>query len=138
LSLVAGGSKAKHAVESTGIIWNRALPSNNEVTQTKRGGVMNDYIFFMHNDAEDEEHNRDDEWAAYFAKLEQAGAFQGGSAIGDGVCVSKAGTPPEITPHLSGYIQVQAESLNRARELVQGNPVFEAGGTVEIRELPKS
>jgi hypothetical protein len=33
---------------------------------------------------------------------------------------------------------VQAENLERARELVQGNPVFEAGGTVEIRELPKT
>ena len=99
---------------------------------------MNDYIFFMHNDARDGEHNRGDEWAAYFARLQQTGAFQGGSAIGDGVCLSKAGTPPGITPQLSGYIRVQAESLNRAQELVQGNPVFEAGGTVEIRELPKT
>jgi hypothetical protein len=99
---------------------------------------MNDYIFLMHNDARDEERNHGDEWAAYFAKLRQAGAFQGGSAIGDGVCLSKTGTPPGITPQLAGYIHVQAESLNQARELVQGNPVFEAGGTVEIRELPKT
>ena len=102
------------------------------------GGAMNDYIFLMHNDARDGKRNRGDEWAAYFAQLRQAGAFQGGSAIGDGVCMSKAGTPPGITPQRSGYIRVQAESLNRARELVQGNPVFEAGGTVEIRELPKT
>jgi hypothetical protein len=99
---------------------------------------MNDYIFLMHNDANDEKRTRGDEWAAYFAQLRQVGAFQGGSAIGDGVCMSKAGAPPGITPQLSGYIRVQPESLNRARELVQGNPIFEAGGTVEIRELPKS
>jgi hypothetical protein len=99
---------------------------------------MNDYIFLMHNDAKDAKRTRGDEWAACFAKLRQAGAFQGGSAIGDGVCLSKAGTPPGITPQLSGYIRVQAESLNRARELVQGNPIFEAGGTVEIRKLPKT
>jgi hypothetical protein len=96
---------------------------------------MNDYIFLMHNDAK---RNRADEWAAYFSQLRQAGAFQGGSAIGDGVCMSKAGTRRVITPQLSGYIRLQAESLNQARELVQGNPVFEAGGTVEIRELPKT
>lgn len=99
---------------------------------------MNDYLFLMHNDAQDDSRNRDGDWAAYFTKLRQAGAFQGGSAIGDGVCASKAATPPCITPHLSGYIHVQAESLERARELVAGNPVFEAGGTVEIRELPKT
>jgi hypothetical protein len=105
---------------------------------TNGGGAMNDYIFFMHNDAKEETHNRGEDWAAYFARLSQAGAFQGGSAIGDGVCLSKAGTARGITPQLSGYIRVRAESLDRARELVQGNPVFEAGGTVEIRELPKT
>lgn len=100
---------------------------------------MNDYIFFMHDDASGETGNRsDDEWAAYFTKLRQAGVFQGGSAIGDGVCVSKSTSVPGITPHLSGYIRVQAQSLSHARELVIGNPVFEAGGTVEIRELPKT
>jgi hypothetical protein len=99
---------------------------------------MNDYIFLMHNDVKDAKPDRGDEWAAYLARLREVGAFQGGSAIGDGVCISKAGTPPDITSQLSGFIRVQAESLNRARELIQGNPVFEAGGTVEIRELPKT
>jgi hypothetical protein len=100
--------------------------------------VMNDYILLMHNDAKKGTCGRGDEWAAYFSKLRQLGAFQGGSAIGDGVCLSKGETPPKITSHLSGYIRVQAESLCQARDLVQGNPVFEAGGTVEIRELPKT
>ncbi|MEI8019378.1 MAG: YciI family protein [Schlesneria sp.] len=99
---------------------------------------MNDYIFLMHNDGWDDGHSRDDQWAEYIAKLQQAGVFQGGSAIGDGICLSKAGTPPGITLHLSGFIRVQAESLSQAQELVHGNPVFEAGETVEIRELPKS
>jgi hypothetical protein len=99
---------------------------------------MNDYIFLMHNDARDGNGTGGDEWAAYFSRLRQAGAFQGGSALGDGVCLSKSGIPPGITQHLSGYIRIQAESLKRAQELVQGNPVFEAGGTVEVRELPQS
>jgi hypothetical protein len=98
---------------------------------------MNDYILLMHNDAPTSDGDRTAQWAAYFAKLRQARAFEGGSSIGDGVCVSKAGSPPGITRHLSGYIRVQAESLDKARELVNGNPVFEAGGTVEIRELPR-
>ena len=97
---------------------------------------MNDYFFLMHNDAQDTNRNQDEDWTDYLAKLRQAGAFQGGSAIGDGVCLSKSGTPIGITSRLTGYIRVQAESLDRARELVRGNPVYEAGGTVEIRELP--
>jgi hypothetical protein len=51
--------------------------------------------------------------------------------------VSKAGPRTEITGHLTGYIRVRAESLNAARALVAGNPVYEAGGTIEIRELPR-
>jgi len=98
---------------------------------------MNDYILLMHDNVSGERRDRSDEWAAYFAKLRQAGAFQGGSAIGDGICVSKSAPVPDITRHLSGYIRLRATDLGHARELVIGNPVFEAGGIVEIRELPR-
>lgn len=97
---------------------------------------MNDYIFFMHDDAPPGA-ERADSWDAYFATLRAAGAFQGGSAIGDGTCVSKHRSPPAISGHLSGYIRIRAADLAGARELVNGNPVYEAGGTVEIRELPR-
>ena len=99
---------------------------------------MNDYILLMHNDVPGQHRRRDEEWDAYFTKLRTAGAFQGGSAIGDGLCVSKAGLPRQITQHISGYIRIQAASLSAARKMVEGNPVYEAGGTVEIRELPKT
>jgi hypothetical protein len=94
---------------------------------------MNDYILFMHDDARG---GQERDWPGYFAKLRKAKAFEGGSSIGEGVCMSK-GAAPAITRHLAGYIRIQAESLERARELVIGNPVYEAGGTVEIRELPR-
>ncbi len=99
---------------------------------------MHDYILLMHNDAPDQSGERDAQWTAYFAKLQQAGAFQGGGAIGDGLCASKSPAARGITQHLAGYLRIQAESLSHARELVVGNPVFGAGGTVEIRELPKT
>ena len=97
---------------------------------------MTDFIFFMHDDVPEGQRRPDGEWAAYFAKLRDAGAFQGGSAIGDGVCESKSSAPPTITRHISGYLRIRADSLESARALVAGNPVYEAGGTVEIRELP--
>jgi hypothetical protein len=33
---------------------------------------------------------------------------------------------------------VKAASLEEAKSLLAGNPHFEAGGTVEIRELPRT
>jgi len=99
---------------------------------------MTDFILFMHNDAPQGQRRPDSEWEIYFAKLREVGAFQGGSAIGDGVCVSKSSPPVSITGHISGYIRVRAESIESARELVDGNPIYEAGGTVEIRELPRT
>ena len=99
---------------------------------------MNDYIFFMHDDVPNEHRGQDDGWSAYLAKLREAGAFEGGSAIGDGICASKSTAPTAMSRQIAGYIRIRAESLNAARELVIGNPVYEAGGTVEIRELPRT
>lgn len=99
---------------------------------------MTDFIFFMHDDVPQGQRRPDSEWETYFAKLREVGAFQGGSSIGDGVCASKSSPPVAITGHISGYIRVRAENLESARELVVGNPVYEAGGTVEIRNLPRT
>lgn len=99
---------------------------------------MKDYLFLMHNDvAPGSSEGSDTAWGRYISGLRSTGRFEGGSSIGDGVCVRKAGPLSEITAKLGGYIKVQAESLDEARKLLVGNPVFEAGGTVEIRELPR-
>lgn len=99
---------------------------------------MNDYIIFMHDDVpESTEQNDDAAWVQYFAMLRASGQFSGGSSIGPGICITKSGSAKKITSHLSGYIRVQAESLEQAKKLLAGNPVLESGGTVEIRELPR-
>ncbi len=97
---------------------------------------MRDYILLMHNDVPGGLPRPSNEWSAYFATLFQTGAFQGGSAMGDGVCMAKSGASRPTTGHLAGYIRVRAADLDAARAMVIGNPVYEAGGTVEIRELP--
>jgi len=97
---------------------------------------MPDYMLLMHTDAP--ERVDDALWGTYLGRLQASGHFQGGSAIGDGTCIRKVGTVPATTGHLSGYIRISAEDLTHARSLVAGNPVFEAGGTVEIRELPRT
>ena len=100
---------------------------------------MIDFIFLMHNDsAPAAGESGDDGWGAYIQKLKAMGRFDGGSSIGGGVCVNQAGTRVEVSAHIVGFITVKAESLQEARELLIGNPVYEAGGTVEIRELPRT
>jgi hypothetical protein len=38
----------------------------------------------------------------------------------------------------ANYIRIEAANLAEAEALLDGNPVYEAGGTVEIRRLPQS
>ncbi len=96
---------------------------------------MPDYIFLMHRDAPPTEAA---DWVAYIERLQKAGVFQGGSAIGAGACMNREGGVPPTTDHLTGYMRVTADDLEHARRLVIGNPAYEAGGTVEIRELPEA
>ncbi|MBL8773086.1 MAG: hypothetical protein JNK30_17015 [Phenylobacterium sp.] len=95
---------------------------------------MPDFIFLHHDDASGDGGL---DWDPYLTRLREAGVFQGGSEIGDGECVKKSGAAPEPTAHISGFIRVTAKDFAAARSLLSGNPVFEAGGTVEIRELPR-
>lgn len=95
---------------------------------------MPEYIFLMHDDADEDQ----TAWELYLQRLKQSGCFQGGSAIGDGICARKAGVVLSVTGHFTGYIRVTADSLDHAKSMLVGNPVFEAGGTVEIRDLPQT
>lgn len=95
---------------------------------------MGDYIMLMHGDAVERE--SDSAWQAYIGQLQASGAFGGGSAIGAGLCLRKNGDPAPPSDRLTGYIRVQAASVDEVRRLVPGNPTFECGGTVEIRTLP--
>jgi len=94
---------------------------------------MKDFIFLMHADTTSPE--RDEDWEPYIGRLIEAGCFQGGSSIGQGQAFSKEGDAAPLTRQLSGYIKIQAESLEGACAALEGNPTYEAGGMVEIREL---
>ncbi len=50
---------------------------------------MPDFILLMHDDAADD----DSGWEPYLEALRRKGCFEGGSAIGDGVCVRRRGAP---------------------------------------------
>ena len=55
---------------------------------------MAEYILLMHDDVAGV---RDSAWEPYLKSLQESGSFEGGSAIGDGMCVRKHGTVPPIT-----------------------------------------
>lgn len=95
---------------------------------------MRDYFLLMHDDAT----GPIEGWDAYLRRLRAAGVFEGGSAIGGGVVARKSGTPAPLAAHLRGFIRITARDLDHAQEFLDGNPVYEAGGTVEIRELPRT
>ena len=99
---------------------------------------MPDYLFLMHDDVPPGGMARDDMWGPYIGRLQASGNFLGGSVIGAGMCARKSGAVPDISLHLTGFIRVRAGGLDDAQTLLVGNPIFEAGGTVEIRELPQT
>jgi hypothetical protein len=70
--------------------------------------------------------------------LVRTGKFRRGSAIDSGVCRRKSGASPPITARIGSYIRVEADSLAEVEAMLPGNPVYENGGTVEIRELAKT
>ncbi|WP_395644538.1 hypothetical protein [Terricaulis sp.] len=93
---------------------------------------MADFLMLMHDDATSE-----GDWNSYLTKLRASGHFEGGSGIGAGVALRKDGVTKGITRHITGYLRFEADDIAQVEALVAGNPVFENGGTVEIRELPK-
>lgn len=95
---------------------------------------MADYILLMHGDGGDEQAA---DWEAYLDGLANAGRLRGGSAISQGACYRMLGTPGRLSGHLTGFVRISAESLADAETCLAGNPVYEAGGTVEIRLLPE-
>lgn len=96
---------------------------------------MPDFLMLMHSDTTGPESAA--AWEAYLTMLRRVGAFAGGSAIGGGTTMRRSGSAAPVSAVLTGFIRVSAADLDAAKRLVEGNPVYEAGGTVEIRDLPE-
>lgn len=94
---------------------------------------MPDFLILMHADETDPGPQT---WEPYLTRLADAGVLRGGSAIGAGTCVRRTGPVPPVSSHLAGFIRVEADSIAHVKKLLPGNPTYEAGGTIEIRELP--
>lgn len=99
---------------------------------------MKEYILLMHNDVQDQNSaDNSDNWNNYLATLRGSGQFDGGSAIGNGQRYNKHLADQRANTQIGGFIRVRAENLQAAKQWLAGNPVYEAGGLVEIREVLK-
>ena len=103
------------------------------------GPIMNEYILLMFNDAIDFVAAGDNgRWDQYIATLRKSGRFDGGSSIGVGERLKKGQLSQLADSELTGFLRVRAKDLDDAKSFLVGNPTYEAGGTVEVRELPKN
>jgi hypothetical protein len=99
---------------------------------------MKDFILLMHADSDDNAVADDGRrWSEYLSKLRESRCFDGGSSVGQGIMFKRNRPDKPSEPNFTGFMRVRAESLSDAKRFLEGNPVFEAGGTVEIRELPR-
>lgn len=72
------------------------------------------------------------DWDNYIGVLVNSGCFTGGSSLGNGISVSKNEADREC--QITGYMRFSAQNIDEARKLVAGNPLFEAGGRIELLE----
>jgi len=93
---------------------------------------MPDYILLMRGDLTGAEEG----WPAYLAGLRATGRFRGGSTIGPGSAHRRGELPRPLGDEIVGFVRVEAVDLAEAEMMLAGNPVYEAGGTVEVRLLP--
>ncbi len=93
---------------------------------------MPDYILLMRGDFTGSEEG----WPAYLDRLKATGQFRGGSSIGAGQALRKGHAPQLLGDEIVGFVRIEAADLAAAVAMLAGNPVYEAGGTVEVRLLP--
>lgn len=94
---------------------------------------MKEFLLLMHGDASQPE--SDAAWEEYFDRLHRSGQFDGGSSIGCGATFRKGESAAASSTPLVGFLRIRAVDAAEAATFLAGNPVFESGGTIEIKEL---
>lgn len=72
------------------------------------------------------------DWGVYMEKLIASGKFRGGSSLGHGISAAKGHC--DGGSEVTGYMRFSADTIEEVRNLLLGNPLYEAGGRVEILE----
>jgi len=107
---------------------------------------MANYLFLfrggMSNNSPDEMQKQMQKWRNWIGDLSAKGQFLAGEPLdrtGKVVTGSKRtvtdGPYSEAKDVVGGYLVVKADTLDAAVELSRGCPIFEAGGSVEVRAI---
>ncbi len=94
-----------------------------------------EYILFVHGNSEVEA--RKEEWDNFFEAARSSGIFRGGSEIGNRILLGTKDVP-NTTDSIAGYMLFESDSINDIKLLLELHPVYIAGGSLELCELPKS
>lgn len=78
------------------------------------------------------------DWDAYFQMLLDNRHMLGGSALAAGISLQGSQFSAPLSSTITGYLLIQAESLEQAKQIMFQSPVHKSGGTVEMFALVKS
>lgn len=92
---------------------------------------MTEYIMINHGVGSAEN------WDEYFTMLRDGNHLIGGSALDHGIAIRDSTLSEAVSKTITGYIVIQVESLERAKEIMAQSPIHQAGGTVELFPLVK-
>ena len=87
---------------------------------------MPDYVMLMMGTASE------GDWDSYIESLIESGKFRGGSSLGNSVAVVKG--EEDGVSSVSGFMRFSADNIKEVRSLLAGNPLYEAGGRIELLE----
>ncbi len=91
---------------------------------------MTDYVMIMMGSASS------GDWDSYVESLIASGKFRGGSSLGNGISVSK--DEEDGVCQITGFMRFSADNIEEVKRLIPGNPLYEAGGCVELlEEIPE-
>ncbi len=99
---------------------------------------MADFMMLMLGDRQVPDDSSSEDWASYIDKLIKTGSFRGGSALGNGIAVYDKSNEGSAACTATGFMRFEAEAIDDVVALLDGNPVYEAGGKIEILEIVKS
>jgi D-arabinose 1-dehydrogenase-like Zn-dependent alcohol dehydrogenase len=96
---------------------------------------MTQYILLIQGNAKSKSTTED--WDQFFTAARQSGSFEGGSAIGKRAVLGDTQSA-KSSEHIVGYMRFDSEDKQKLLDLLKRHPVVMHGGSVELREMPKS
>lgn len=92
-----------------------------------------EYIVLIRNNATSPASSN--EWDGFFDRAKSSGMFKGGSALGSAFVMGKE-VDEQASSMLGGFMRFDSESTTELKALLETHPVVQAGGSIEVVEMP--